>query len=201
MTVISVLVPWRTDHGPRERAWNYLRPLWEATGHEIVVASDDGHGPFNKSQAINRAFANSTGDVVVVMDADGLPPLPEFDPDLPWQPLYDRTEYLSAATTDAVYAGADPWRCIPERSFPMCTSILAVRRDAWPGMDERFEGWGGEDTALRVTLTHLYGPVAPPSRGFRCLWHPPAYAATPQATARNRALFDAEYAPMQAAAG
>jgi glycosyltransferase involved in cell wall biosynthesis len=195
---VSVLVPWRTDHGPRERAWNYLRPLWEATGHEIVVGTDNGHGPFNKSQAINRAFAASTGDVVVVMDADGLPPLPEFDPAPPWQPLYTHTQYLSRADTAAVYAGADPWTVEPERTYPECTSIVAVRRDAWPGMDERFEGWGYEDTALRVTLTRRHGPAAAPARSFRCLWHPSALAASPAATARNRMLFDREYAPLVA---
>lgn len=192
--MISVLVPWRTDHGPRQRAWDYLRPLWEATGHEIVVGVDDGHGPFNKSRALNRAFAASTGDVVVCMDADGLPPLPEFDPSLPWQPLYDHTQYLSREASDEVYSGTDPWAVTPERTFPMCTSILAIRRDAWPGMDERFEGWGLEDTALRVTLTRLHGPAPePPKRGFRCLWHPEAFGDHPEATERNRLLFEAEY--------
>ena len=68
---ISLLVPFRTDHGRREQTWNWLKRYWayELPGAEIVIGTDD-HPAFSKTSAVNRAAAKATGDIFVILDAD-----------------------------------------------------------------------------------------------------------------------------------
>ena len=40
------------------------------------------------------------------------------------------------------------------------------------GLDERFSGWGGEDTAFAVAMNTLYGPYKRLDFSIYHLWHP-----------------------------
>src|ERR1700744_3825414 len=68
---ISLLVPFRTDHGRRAETWSWLERYWrhELPGAEIVIGTDS-HPAFSKTSAVNRAAAKATGDIFVILDAD-----------------------------------------------------------------------------------------------------------------------------------
>lgn len=178
---ISVLIPWRTDHGPREAVWSWLEPQWLATGAEIITASDNTEGPFNFSRACNRAFRAATNSKILIFGADQIPDLGVLDSAAkrldsePWFPLFERTAYYSSETSARLLAG-EPCHDDPfEHLVPFCTGVLAVSSLAYRamgGMDERFAGWGMEDSAFRRALFNVYGDRAPFPATLRCLWHP-----------------------------
>lgn len=177
---LSVLIPWRTDNGPRQAAFDYLKPRWEATGAQICVGQDDPDGPFNCSRAQNRAFRQARHDRLVLFGADQIPDvriLRDLDIALryqPWLPACAETGYYSRVATDRILTGADPEVEPLEYTLPFCTGVFGLTREAYltaGGMDERFHGWGYEDEAFRQTLAGLFG--APPAlpHTLRCLWH------------------------------
>lgn len=195
---VSILVPWRTDHGQRERVWDRIRPLWQDSPFELCVGIPDEDGPFNCSQALNRAASVATGDVFVTMGADHWPDIDavvkavSLTSYATWTPVYGAVDYLSQADTDAVIDGADPRSFRPEKSDPCCQGITAISRQSWQdigGMDERYRGWGYEDTALLRELGRRYGYVTAPYTRVIGLWHDESHrdlsAANP-----NRALFE-----------
>lgn len=178
---VSVLIPWRTDNGPRERAFRHVLSLWEAQGVDVCVGEDDPTGPFNCSRAQNRAFRKARHDRLVMIGADTLPTpglalvascrLSDHDD---WFPLFSETGYYSEESTERILSGADPDSVELDYTLPFCTGPVALTRDAYVatgGMDERFSGWGYEDAAFRQTLAGLFG--APPALPLtaRCLWH------------------------------
>jgi hypothetical protein len=180
---VSVLVPFRGDGRRRDQLWGYVRHAWEGLPVELVVGHDPGDGPFNVSRAFNDAADNATGDRFMLFGADQIPDLDrvawaanELD-DHPWVPLFASTGAYSRQASDEILAGADPARFDFEQWAPFCTGILGVTRDGWDavnGMDERFFGWGCEDTALRMALEVIHGPAPEPTGTLACLWHPAA---------------------------
>jgi len=70
---ISLLVPFRTDHGRRAKSWKWLEEYWnyELPGAELIVKHDnDPDRAFCKTQAVNNAHKASHGDIIVILDAD-----------------------------------------------------------------------------------------------------------------------------------
>lgn len=194
---VSILVPWRTDHGQRQRVWDRIRPLWQASGFELCTGTPDD-GPFNCSQAINRAAEAATGDVLVTMGADHWPDLDAVTraaalaAHATWMPVYGGVHYLSRTDTNAVIDGADPVSLVPESTDSCCQGITAITRQSWRdigGMDERYAGWGYEDTALLRALARRYGYVPPPYNHVTALWHDGAHRDM-SAGNPNKALFD-----------
>lgn len=69
---VVILVPWRTDDGPRAAVWKACKSRWEALFPDWpVYEGRSPDGPFNRSAAINDA-AREAGewDVAVIIDAD-----------------------------------------------------------------------------------------------------------------------------------
>lgn len=200
MAAVSVLIPFRGD-GQRRVLRDHCRTLWDRLPYEIVESSD-GHdgGPFQIARAFNFAKERATGDYLILYGADHIP-----DPDRiewaveqlashEWCALYAQTGGISRSNTNRILAGRDPYTIPPSQVAPFCTAIIGIRRDAWVRFDERFIGWGGEDTAWRLALETLYGPTPEPSGMLRCLWHE---AASREHTDRNFALIG-EYMNAQA---
>jgi hypothetical protein len=183
--VTTICIPWRTDHGWRQTLFDWVLPIWQRTPFEISVGVDDDGGPMNVSRALNRARAQSSGDVLTVASADHIPH-PEAMRAASskalvhgWAPVFAATAALSRDATFALLAGEniDVDQSIVAE-VPFCTAGLAVRTDVWDeigGWDERFFGWGCEDTAFRVALSTLYPDPPPPAPNRSVgLWHEPA---------------------------
>jgi hypothetical protein len=192
---VSVLVPFRGDGGHRDRVWDYVKPLWEELPVELVVGEDPGDQPFNVSRAFNDAASRATGDLFVLFGADQLPDVDrvawamrEAQDGAKWCPLFAATgAYSEGDTRLLVENNADPSRFDFAQWAPFCTGIFAVTRAGWAeinGMDERFFGWGCEDTAVRMALEVVLGPAPEPAGTLHCLWHPAA----------SRSRFDANAA-------
>jgi hypothetical protein len=178
---LSVLIPWRTDNGPRQAALDYILPLWRATGAEVCIGQDDPDGPFNCARAQNRAFRKATRDKLVMFGADCVP---DFDvltvasrmlERSPWLPLFQATGYYSRDATAKILRSEEPLHVAPfEHLVPFCTGVVGLSRAAYlgvGGMDERFAGWGMEDAAFRRALYVKYGDQVPLPFTLQCLWH------------------------------
>lgn len=68
---ISILVPFRPDHGSRSTNWRWLKKYWK---HELpeaeIVIGHDYWQPFSKTSALNDAARKARGDIFVLLDAD-----------------------------------------------------------------------------------------------------------------------------------
>ena len=174
---VSILIPFRSDDPHRQRLWQHCRTLWQHSEYELVEGRDAGTGPFNIAEAFNDAASRATGDFLILFGADHLPDMGRVEWAIeqlrfhPWVPLYAETAGLSKQDTFAILNGYDPAKVPVTDVAPFCTAIIGIRRDSWVRFDTRFQGWGGEDTAWRMLLEHLYGPAPTPTGRLLCLWH------------------------------
>lgn len=189
-TDLSVLVPYRPDHGHRDRGWEWTRKRWEQLlpDAEIVVASDDGGsspGQFAQPLAINRAAARASGDVFLMLET-----------------TFDRPEWVLDAV-HMIQTGEAAWVLPSEYhklTEPASEQLLGLPPDcdipddldtewigsSWAGMvvmpreafdllggyDERFIWWGAHDIVWAVAMTTLWGPPTRlPGRTLH-FWHP-----------------------------
>jgi glycosyltransferase involved in cell wall biosynthesis len=154
----------------------------------VHIASD---GPFSKAAACNAGYRVASAPVIALVDADMLMDSRPFlgcvtrvlggvDVIRPFGHLVD----LDLATSRRVRDGAAPSEQhltttasgrVGE-TVPICGGIAILRSDAFEragGMDETFEGWGGEDDALSTALVRTGSDcrILSAERGYH-LWHP-----------------------------
>jgi hypothetical protein len=188
-----ILVPRRADNGHRDRLWGWVRAWWERELPELrIVEGIHEGGLFNRAAAVNAA-ARKAGkwDVAVVIDADVI-----CDPEHVREAIamaaasgnrlvlpFDRRHNLTPRGSEKIRAGdRGSWKRYIGRTYTqMCSSCVMVPRPLWDtvgGFDERFEGWGFEDSAFAAAsetfgqplhmiegeLWHLFHPTAPEGR-------------------------------------
>lgn len=166
---VAVVIPWRVTPdrtAPYEHvtAW-YRTHLPDAR----IIPADSGHAEFNRAASRNAGVrAAGDVDVVVLGDADTIP-----NPDallaaitgaaadgLPHVAL-DKMAHLTATETTRLLTGGT---ITPRKVLPHDSSCYAIRPAAWwraGGQDERFTGWGGEDTSFTAACRTLLGPCVP----------------------------------------
>lgn len=202
---VSVLVPYRADNGPRDRAWAYVRARWKHTypGWQVVEGNCPD-GPWVKALAVADALTRADGDILVIADADVVvervdAAVVAVQQGSPWAIPHRGVYRLTPAATDAVLAGGPlpslMGRLGPDvvqRSYTGITGggMVVLPRALYRRvpLDPRFAGWGGEDlswgTALQVTS-------GPPWRGagpLWHLWHPPQPRASAVGSPEAQAL-------------
>lgn len=192
---VTVIIPWRPEP-TRQAGFDWLvRYYSHRFGADAVhVEADDTDGPFNKSRLINRAVSQYAGHVCVITDADA------FICD--W--TLREAIRLAGTGTKMILPHNSVCRMNREQSrrvlrWNPADSVPGnlyrnQRTRACPGglwvvhaglfqrhrMDERFEGWGCEDTELlrRIPWRRLPGPL------FH-IWH---VKASKERFERNRRL-------------
>jgi len=184
----ALLVAWRPAPF-RTEAWAHLRPIYETLGWPIYEA-DTGAEPFSRSGSRNLA-AHDAGawDVGILLDADCLCDLDNLraavraisgsrSPDGPFGILLPHNSYvyLSPAQTERmIHAEWTPRSNALYLPRLAPGGALVVTRAAWNtlgGYDERFVGWGKEDSDL---LTRAYAAGIHVERWagkLFHLWHP-----------------------------
>lgn len=213
-----ILVPRRTDHGPRDRTWAWVRDWWQAELglpiYEGLHDERDGDGLFSRSLAVNRAAQAATSelpewDVALIIDSDVFCHPPRVREALE-RALetgdrlvlpFDRRHNLGPSGSSAIMAGdRGSWRRYIARTYTdMCSSAVAVPRRLWDavgGFDEQFRGWGFEDNAFAAACETYGAPLERIPGELWHLWHPTApegRKGTPSYTAnrRRRDLYDA----------
>lgn len=192
MTRVVFLVPRRDDNGWRDGLWAAARARWEHLFPDWPVV--EGHhvkGPFNRSAALNTA-AHEAGewDIGIVIDADVMLDRSQVETAVSTALRTGKVTWAHRGwrelTEDATRALLDdPKRLKAPRIVAPASDIgkenpiswsccIAVPRAAWDavsGFDERFRGWGGEDTAFASVVQGLLGHER--IEGFVWnLWHP-----------------------------
>lgn len=190
---VVILVPWRTDGGHRERLWGIAQARWRALFPEwpiIEGASPDG--PWNRAAAVNRA-AREAGDwdIALIVDADVMLARPQVvaavetaqrTGKVTWAHR-EWVELTRDATEGLIRDGAplapeldfdpDDVRKRNPISWSCCMAVPRAVWDALGGMDERFVGWGGEDTAFAAAVQGLHGYERIEGPVWN-LWHDPS---------------------------
>jgi hypothetical protein len=180
---VAVVIPWRPSPGREHNLAPVKAALIAALPGAEVAGFDTGHQPFSRAAARNGGVRNSYAgtNVLVVCDADAI-----VEPE-PLQAAvaaaadgklhlpYTACRLLTQAGSQAVLAGANPqladaWYINPY-SVGGC---VVVAYDTWRdvgGWDERFIGWGFEDTAFWASVDTLHGTVRHDGT-LHDLWHP-----------------------------
>lgn len=209
--MISLLIGYRGDDGPRDEIFGWVLKWWKLHYPEAQICIGRNFDePFHRGKARNDAFEEATGDILIVADADTVPTVYGVDMAIeeilegraPWVLPYGQERYynLTEAATRHVLNG--PVMEIPEPPVPELwdhkltswAGCLVMPRSAWmavQGYDERFVGWGGEDNAFQIVLDVLHGPHTRIDSYVCHLWHPRGDADFSQPNwPHNRKLLD-----------
>lgn len=186
----SILIPFRTKEASREDNLRFIaaRLAHFHPGYEILVRGDGcKEGPFNKSRAINRLVLEAKTDILFIHDADVI---------IAAQTL-DLCRHLLSTGLDYVRAFRYVYRLTPEYTRELLNSppstllrlhpkiyskassnapggLFCLTRRMWDtigGFDERFEGWGGEDSTFRKCLWLLSPRTRKLGGPLYHLWH------------------------------
>jgi hypothetical protein len=196
---VVTLVPWRPGNHIRERNWDWTRPHLEALGYEMFLG--DSPGPWARAAACNEA-ARLAGDwdIALIADADTIPEKDAVQRAVVTVSLlpgairpHDRLWNLNKAQTQlAGTKGPQAVRLTPRASKLLGGGLLVVSRQAWDrvgGYDERFIGWGHEDSALQTTLLAEARWDRIEGQAWH-LWHPRDPIHTPERKANQRMMHE-----------
>ena len=202
MADVVTLVPWRGGDAARERSWDVVRPTLEDLGHPLYTG--DSRGKWARAAACNAAAAVAGDwDIALVTDADTI-----LEPTAVHRAIervsrtkaaarpHDRRWMLSLAATKVLMRhGIEALKPEHLRGSAPGGGALVIHREAWErvgGYDERFIGWGYEDSAMNISLAVTSGWELSEGQSYH-LWHPIPNTTTSSARA-NRALLDAHRA-------
>lgn len=196
----TVVIPWRdTGCVHRKRHLEFLIPYYETFAP--VLISDSPHHEFNRSGARNAGVNMATSAVVAVVDADNYIPLDRLAQSVSLAMAEDRVvrpfdevHYLTDAATNRFYEGPQTFSLRPsdyeertpqEIKLDKCGGAYVVKRTSWMsvgGMDERFTGWGLEDTEFNQRSSALLGrQLIVPGPNYN-LYHPSRRVPNPANT-------------------
>lgn len=193
---VVTLVPWRPGELFRERHWRYVEPHLASVGFPVITG--DAPGVWARAAACNAASeAAGAWDVALVTDADTI-----LDADTVHEAVrvvaesegaarpHDQRFMLSlGASKMAMMRGVES---LPDRYLRWTApggGALVIHRKAWDavgGYDERFIGWGYEDSAMNISLVSRADWRIVPGPSWH-LFHAPANIRDPAAR-RNLTL-------------
>jgi predicted glycosyltransferase involved in capsule biosynthesis len=190
MPIMSLLIPFR-DTGDRKQQLDWLQKRWNKLfpEAELIICDDDGKDPFSKTIAVNKAFKKATSDVIAIVDADVW-----VEPEIlikaaeavrsknsVWVQPCGTVYRINKETTFNIidFTPDSPFPIITEENTERITPVVGLvsvfsreHFESIGGMDERFRGWGWEDTAFNTMLNTLFGKSDVWDNIVYHLWHP-----------------------------
>lgn len=172
--MVTVIVPWRRMP-TREAAYDFVTAWYRRVlpdARVLSVDSDDRLFNLARCRNLGVAEVDDLDEVVIITDADTFPEAGALqaaiadaaDSGLVHLP-YTEYHWLGARGTEQLLEGTIPLDCDYELVNGACSGVyVATARTWWAhgGQDERFRGWGFEDSAWYTAHETLLG--APPRR-------------------------------------
>jgi hypothetical protein len=170
----SLIVPWKYEED-RARIWNYLWPLWDEQGFEVILAEVYRKDPWVKGRAWAEGLQKASCDVVCLMDADcHVPRLSEavrlLSQGYRWVQGQDVVLRWDKSTTERILRGElsldeaaqleNVWEDQARKSSAGVGTILRREDAEAVPIDRRFIAWGYEDLAWWDALTTMLGEPA-----------------------------------------
>jgi hypothetical protein len=183
---IAITIPYRPDSEKRKRNYHTVIDHFTAILPGVdIIPIDTEHEPFNRAGARNAAVRRAHEyDVIVICDADTI---------IEAEPL---NRAITAAALDglvhnpftiiqALDQGSSSRWCKGNRNRASIIftcdwgvgSAYVTTPQAWwdiGGQDERFTGWGFEDTSFSIAHRTLKTPMPRHHGTATQLWHPPS---------------------------
>jgi hypothetical protein len=188
MDKISLIIPYKPDHGRRDFVWPFIKMRYQELlpDVEICIGGDDSE-LFCKARAVNEAAQKATGNIFILADAEVV-----FDPELisrikatihrhPWLIPFTNAYRLTKEATDRLIEEELPPvlhvsdHDIEYNQYVPGGYINAMTRacfDRVGGLDERFKGYGFEDMAFALSLDTICGCHFRMDGAIYHLWHP-----------------------------
>jgi predicted glycosyltransferase involved in capsule biosynthesis len=184
---ISVLIPYKPDHGPRDEAFRWVSVFYQKYMPFAEVCLGHSNSTlFSRAQAINDAAQKAKADLFLIADNDIF-----YDPNLileakaklknhAWIILYTRVQNIQEECTKKLLQTDPAWPLVmPVQSIVRypgskggLTLIPRKHFEAVNGFDERFVGWGGEDDAFAYSVDTICGQHHRLDKEIYHLWHP-----------------------------
>ncbi|WP_158737187.1 galactosyltransferase-related protein [Alteribacillus sp. YIM 98480] len=193
--MISILIPFQTDNGPREKAFKWVRQFYSINmqNAEICVGKCNTP-PFSKAHAVNKAAAKAAGNVYIILDADIIcsPHLLLYSLQLlnkySWIIPYSQVKNVSKSSTHTLLNTRPTWPLQINMDTKVnhfgkvlpVGGVNVISKQCFNkvgGFDERFYGWGGEDDAFACSVNTLCGHYKRLNTSIFHLWHPKSSAA------------------------
>lgn len=201
---ILIGVPWRPGSPERVRNFRTVVAHLKAMLPEAdVEAFDTEHVVFNRAAARNAAARFAVEyryDALVINDADTLVELEPLGAALQgcrdgrMHLPYTHFRSLTNRGTHLFYSGRWVGDCPADHEHEWATGgVMVCQPQSWlraGGMDERFRGWGFEDTAARLCWDAILGETARHRGVITHLWHPLETALGSKDWWFNRRLMD-----------
>jgi len=176
---LSIIMAYKPDGGIRDKqcAWTASRYRAMFPDAEIIISQDPNKNPgwddFCKSKYINRGVAKAKNNIILITDIDvvfvknailnGIENLKNHCAVLPFSVIY----YLNKHTTETILNAPPIWQMPKIRLEPQKKRIRIglkpngmhlLTKEAWRrsgGYDERYTGWGSEDSAFLWSLVTM----------------------------------------------
>jgi len=198
---VVTLIPLRIgDDQRRQFLWDMTKPALRELGYPIFTA-DPGIDSWARAHAINNASELAgRWDIAIIGDADTIPESASIRRAIAWvadtkgvaRPHDYRRNLTQQGTLEYLRRGRDGLTGAHfEKPWPG-GGMLVVHRDAWTaigGYDQRFLGWGHEDSAFNLSaLRHSRFDRLPGD--VLHLWHPQQIATSETTRLYRRMLKD-----------
>lgn len=209
MEKLTIAFPFRAGCEFREKSFPFVMQAYQdIVPYADFITVDSGDTPFNRAATRNRCVQRAESGVVVIADADILPDaaalLESITAARDEGGLHLGYDYYRALMKESTqrfyYDRTNPSRhdkrdpSLLPMAFDSTTStcgIVVMRCDQWflaGGMDERFTGWGFEDTAFAIAVETMIGPLTNHHGTVNHLWHPSACNLASEQYKLNEAL-------------
>lgn len=181
MTDIVTLVPFRGGEPRREFLWDHTKPILEEIGFPIHLG--DSTGEWARAEAMNNASTSAGNwDVAILADADTIPDIDSIDRAISWvqstrgaaRPHMERWMLTESGTDKFLRLGREALVLEDYDKQWQGGGLLVVHRECWDkvgGFDERFVGWGREDTCFNLRALRRASWDRLPGDAWH-LWHP-----------------------------